>query len=122
MKILVSNDDGYLATGINTLIDALEQVAEVVVVAPDRNRSAASNSLTLATPLRVSQYGENRFRVDGTPSDCVHGKGLGSGDRGPVLKHAVNRWLRQWDCVLAFISTRQVDGGTGAVYVLLQRI
>jgi DNA-nicking Smr family endonuclease len=51
----------------------------------------------------------------------VHGKGLGSGDRGPVLKNAVNRWLRKWDCVLAFISTRQVDGGTGAVYVLLQR-
>lgn len=50
----------------------------------------------------------------------VHGKGLGSGDRGPVLKSAVNRWLRRWDCVLAFVSTRQVDGGTGAVYVLLQ--
>jgi len=51
----------------------------------------------------------------------VHGKGLGSGNRGPVLKSAVNRWLRRWDCVLAFVSTRQVDGGTGAVYVLLQR-
>ena len=50
----------------------------------------------------------------------VHGKGLGSGDRGPVLKSAVNRWLRKWDGVLAFVSTRQVDGGTGAVYVLLQ--
>ena len=52
----------------------------------------------------------------------VHGKGLGSGDRGPVLKSAVNRWLRKWDSVLAFVSTRQVDGGTGAVYVLLQRV
>ncbi len=51
----------------------------------------------------------------------VHGKGLGSGERGPVLKSAVNRWLRKWDCVLAFVSTRQVDGGTGAIYVLLQR-
>ena len=51
----------------------------------------------------------------------VHGKGLGSGDRGPVLKNAVNRWLRKWDSVLAFVSTPQVDGGTGAVYVLLQR-
>lgn len=50
----------------------------------------------------------------------VHGKGIGSGHRGPVLKNAVNRWLRRWDCVLAFVSTRQVDGGTGAVYVLLQ--
>jgi DNA-nicking Smr family endonuclease len=51
----------------------------------------------------------------------VHGKGLGSGERGPVLKSAVNSWLRRWDNVLAFVSTRQVDGGTGAIYVLLQR-
>ena len=51
----------------------------------------------------------------------VHGKGLSSGERGPVLKNAVNRWLRRWDSVLAFVSTRQVDGGTGAIYVLLQR-
>jgi len=72
MKILISNDDGYLATGINALTDALEQVADVVVVAPDRNRSAASSSLTLNTPLRVSEYGKNRYKVDGTPSDCVH--------------------------------------------------
>lgn len=50
----------------------------------------------------------------------VHGKGLGSGARGPVLKQAVNRWLRRWDVVLAFVSARQVDGGTGALYVLLQ--
>jgi DNA-nicking Smr family endonuclease len=50
----------------------------------------------------------------------VHGKGLGSGERGPVLKNGVNRWLRQWDTVLAFVSARQVDGGTGAVYVLLK--
>ena len=51
----------------------------------------------------------------------VHGKGLGSGNRGPVLKQKVNRWLRQWDTVLAFVSTRQVHGGTGAVYVLLRQ-
>ena len=50
----------------------------------------------------------------------VHGRGLGSGDRGPVLKMSVNRWLRKWDSVLAFSSARQVDGGTGAVYVLLK--
>ena len=72
MKILVSNDDGYLATGINALSAALEQIADVVVVAPDRNRSAASNSLTLHDPLRVSKSGDNRYRVNGTPSDCVH--------------------------------------------------
>ena len=72
MKILVSNDDGYLATGINVLTAALEVVAEVVVMAPDRNRSAASNSLTLSNPLRVSEVAPNRYKVDGTPSDCVH--------------------------------------------------
>ena len=72
MKILVSNDDGYLATGIQALSEALEKIADVVVVAPDRNRSAASNSLTLSDPLRISQTGENRYRVNGTPSDCVH--------------------------------------------------
>lgn len=72
MKILVSNDDGYLATGIQALTDALDEIADIVVVAPDRNRSAASNSLTLNDPLRVSRTGERRFRVNGTPSDCVH--------------------------------------------------
>ena len=72
MKILVSNDDGYLATGISVLTAALEEIAEVVVVAPDRNRSAASNSLTLKVPLRVSEVAPDRYKVDGTPSDCVH--------------------------------------------------
>lgn len=51
----------------------------------------------------------------------VHGKGLGSGGRGPVLKRKVDVWLRRWDAVLAFVSARQVDGGTGAVYVLLKK-
>jgi DNA-nicking Smr family endonuclease len=51
----------------------------------------------------------------------VHGKGLGSGNRGPVLKGKVNKWLRQWNGVLAFVSTRQIDGGTGALYVLLRK-
>ena len=72
MKILVSNDDGYLATGINVLTEALQAVADVIVVAPDRNRSAASNSLTVHSPLRVHKIADNRFSVDGTPSDCVH--------------------------------------------------
>jgi len=51
----------------------------------------------------------------------VHGKGLGSGNRGPILKSKVNIWLRRWGEVLAFVSTRQVHGGTGAVYVLLKK-
>lgn len=72
MKILVSNDDGYLAPGLAALAEALSAVAEIVVVAPDSNRSGSSNSLTLDRPLSVYQ-GENGFYfVNGTPSDCVH--------------------------------------------------
>ncbi|MDJ0940958.1 MAG: 5'/3'-nucleotidase SurE [Woeseiaceae bacterium] len=85
MKILVSNDDGYLSTGINALTDALEKVADVVVVAPDRNRSAASNSLTLESPLRVREVGTNRYAVNGTPSDCVHLALTGLLDNEPDL-------------------------------------
>ncbi len=72
MKILVSNDDGYMARGIIALADALSEIAEVILMAPDRNHSGASNSLTLQSPLRVHQVEENRYFVNGTPSDCVH--------------------------------------------------
>jgi 5'-nucleotidase len=72
MRILLSNDDGYLAPGLACLADALRTVAQIDVVAPDRDRSGASNSLTLTVPLRVHQA-PNGFRyVDGTPTDCVH--------------------------------------------------
>lgn len=72
MRILLSNDDGYLAPGLACLAQALRVGAHVDVVAPERDRSGASNSLTLTTPLRVKQ-GENGFYyVDGTPTDCVH--------------------------------------------------
>jgi len=72
VKILLCNDDGYLANGINVLADALDQVSDLVVVAPDRNHSGASNSLTLHSPLRVHEVSTNRYFVTGTPSDCVH--------------------------------------------------
>jgi len=72
MNILISNDDGYLATGIHCLVKKLQQFAQVTVVAPDRNRSGASNSLTLDHPLHL-QVAENGFiYIDGTPTDCVH--------------------------------------------------
>ena len=72
MHILISNDDGYRAPGLRCLADALETVARVTVVAPDRDRSGASNSLTLDNPLRA-RVGENGFTfVEGTPTDCVH--------------------------------------------------
>ena len=73
MKILVSNDDGYRATGIRVLADALRDLGQVTVVAPDRNRSGASNSLTLDVPLRVLEIEPDVFCVlGGTPTDCVH--------------------------------------------------
>ncbi len=72
MKILVSNDDGYLATGITQLAEALGEIADVVVVAPDRNHSGASNSLTLHAPLRIHEVTDGRYFVNGTPTDCVH--------------------------------------------------
>jgi len=72
MRILVSNDDGIMADGIRILAEALSTVAEVYVMAPDRNRSGASNSLTLARPLRVKQLDNNYYSVEGTPTDCVH--------------------------------------------------
>ena len=73
MKILISNDDGYRSDGITALSDALAQLAEITVVAPDRNRSGASNSLTLDVPLRVLPFGERKYYVlNGTPTDCVH--------------------------------------------------
>jgi len=72
LKILVSNDDGYRADGIKFLYEALKPLADVTLVAPDRNRSGASNSLTLDVPLRVSAFAENCYSVNGTPTDCVH--------------------------------------------------
>ncbi|BCA95233.1 5'-nucleotidase SurE [Legionella antarctica] len=72
MRILVSNDDGVLAPGIKILANQLATVAEVEVVAPDRNRSGASNSLTLTRPLRVRQLENGYYSVEGTPTDCVH--------------------------------------------------
>ena len=72
MKILVSNDDGYLAPGIIALAEALSPIAEIVVVAPDSNRSGSSNSLTLDRPLSVYRSGNGFHFVNGTPSDCVH--------------------------------------------------
>ncbi len=72
MKILVSNDDGYFAPGITLLAEALRQLADVTVVAPERDRSGASNSLTLDRPLTVRRAPNGYFSVNGTPTDCVH--------------------------------------------------
>ncbi len=72
MHLLVSNDDGFHARGISVLADKLRRQARVTMVAPDKNRSGASNSLTLDGPIRVHQTKKAAYKVFGTPSDCVH--------------------------------------------------
>ncbi len=72
MRILLSNDDGYFAPGLGVLAEALSPFGEVTVVAPERDRSGASNSLTLDRPLTVRQAANGFFYVNGTPTDCVH--------------------------------------------------
>lgn len=72
MRILLSNDDGYFAPGLALLAQALSSVAEVTVVAPERDRSGASNSLTLDRPLSLRKAPNGFFYVNGTPTDCVH--------------------------------------------------
>ena len=72
MHILISNDDGYFAPGLEVLAKALSVFAKVTVVAPERDRSGSSNSLTLDRPLAVRRAGSGFFYVNGTPTDCVH--------------------------------------------------
>jgi 5'-nucleotidase len=72
MRVLLSNDDGVDAPGLRVLAECLAEVGEVTVVAPDRDRSGASNSLTLDQPVRVARLDDGRYCVVGTPTDCVH--------------------------------------------------
>ena len=72
MRILLSNDDGYFAPGIEHLARILSTVADITVVAPERDRSGASNSLTLDRPLSLKQSANGFYHVNGTPTDCVH--------------------------------------------------
>ncbi len=72
MRILLSNDDGYFAPGLAALAQALAPLADITVVAPERDRSGASNSLTLDRPLLLRQAPSGFYYVNGTPTDCVH--------------------------------------------------
>ncbi|CAM2994119.1 Acid phosphatase SurE (Stationary phase survival protein) [Legionella steigerwaltii] len=72
MNVLISNDDGVFAPGINILAKELSTFVNVDVVAPDRNRSGASNSLTLSQPIKVKKLDNGYYSVEGTPTDCVH--------------------------------------------------
>lgn len=101
MRILISNDDGYQAPGIKVLAKALEALAEITVVAPDRDRSGASNSLTLDSPIRARQVGRGWIRVEGTPTDCVHLAITGLLDEEPDMVVAgINAGANMGDDVL----------------------
>ena len=101
MHILLSNDDGYLAEGLVELANALKKHAEITVVAPDRNRSAASNSLTLEIPLRAHSTDNGFIKVDGTPTDCVHLAITGLLDKEPDMVFAgINHGSNLGDDVL----------------------
>ena len=72
MNILVSNDDGFFAPGLKSLVGEMEKIGSVTVVAPNKDHSGASNSLTLDRPLIVHKHSSNQYSVNGTPTDCVH--------------------------------------------------
>lgn len=85
MRILLSNDDGYFAPGIACLAEALQGLGEIIVVAPERDRSGASNSLTLDRPLSLRQAPNGFYFVNGTPTDCVHLAVTGMLDKLPDM-------------------------------------
>ena len=85
MRILLSNDDGYQADGLATLALSLRGLGDLVIVAPDRNQSGASHSLTLDRPLRVGKTGDGMYYVNGTPTDCVHLALTGLFDNDPDM-------------------------------------
>ncbi|MBB5015652.1 5'/3'-nucleotidase SurE [Rehaibacterium terrae] len=102
MRVLVSNDDGVDAPGIRVLAEGLRAAGhEVLVVAPDRDRSGASNSLTLDRPIRVKQVGDNVWSVAGTPTDCVHLALTGLLDREPdIVVSGINNFANMGDDVI----------------------
>jgi len=101
MRLLLSNDDGYQADGLATLALALADLADITVVAPDRNQSGASHSLTLDMPLRVGRTREGIHYVSGTPTDCVHLAITGLLDQEPDMVIAgINHGANLGDDVL----------------------
>jgi 5'/3'-nucleotidase len=101
MRILISNDDGVNAPGIKMLASTLEKLAEIHVVAPDRDRSAASHSLTLESPLRVQELDNGFVSINGTPTDCVHLAITGWLDQAPdMVVSGINAGANLGDDVL----------------------
>lgn len=101
MKILVSNDDGVYAPGIAALAEALDENYDVTVIAPDRNCSGASNSLTLDRPLRATKTPNGYYSVNGTPTDCVHIAITGMLDFEPdIVMSGINEGSNMGDDVI----------------------
>jgi 5'-nucleotidase len=102
MNILLSNDDGFTAPGINMLREALGKLANVTTIAPDRDRSGASNSLTLDLPLRITERGDQFYSVNGTPTDCVHLAltGLYENDEPDLVISGINAGANMGDDVI----------------------
>lgn len=100
-KILISNDDGYHAPGIIALYEALKDLGDVTVMAPDQNRSGASNSLTLDKPLTVRETERGFYTVNGTPTDCVHLASTGFFDYKPdIVVSGINNGQNMGDDTL----------------------
>lgn len=98
MRILLSNDDGYFAPGLAALAEALAGLAEITVVAPEQNRSGASNSLTLDRPLMLKKAASGFYFVNGTPTDCVHLAITGMLDKLPdIIVSGVNAGANMGD-------------------------
>jgi 5'-nucleotidase len=146
LRILLSNDDGYQSDGLATLAVSVSGLAEIVVVAPDRNQSGASHSLTLSTPLRVEQTRDGIYFVNGTPTDCVHlaltgllddvpdmviagiNHGANLGDdvlySGTVAAAAEGRFLGLPAIAVSLVgdNPRRFDTAGRAIQVLLERL
>lgn len=92
MRILISNDDGYIAPGLGALHEAVQGLGDLTVVAPERNRSGASNSLTLDRPLHLKEAHNGFYYVNGTPTDCVHLAVTGMLDQAPDMVLSGINW------------------------------
>jgi len=101
MEFLISNDDGIEARGIRVLADCMRELGGVTIVAPDKNRSGASNSLTLDAPVRINALEDGVFRVSGTPTDCVHIALTGLLDEDPdIVVSGINAGANLGDDVI----------------------
>jgi len=101
MELLISNDDGIDATGIRVLADAMRGLGGVTIVAPDKNRSGASNSLTLDSPIRIKKLESGVYKVSGTPTDCVHVALTGLLDEDPdIVVSGINAGANLGDDVI----------------------